>query len=346
MSEVTILSAGDPAVGALWDELAEDTRAEPFSRRGWFEAWSRSFETPFEVAVFDEGPALIPIVREGRGVGTPVNQETPGFDVLAASSEARYRLLSGLIASTAGTCRFLKVGSADAAAIRSASGKRRLLGSVMQRSPFLEIAGPWGDYESSLSSSFRQGLRRKARRLRTEGEVTIERTDGRDDLGRLLDEGFEVESSRWKADQGTAIASRPETRDFYASVARWAAENHWLNLWFLRLNGRSIAFRFDLIVEGVYYHLKGGYDPALARHSPGLLLQHETIRHAFEQRLVRYEFLGADEPYKMNWAKDRRDRISIQVFGTGLRGGAAWLSTAYARPAAKRLLRRTSGSAG
>ena len=123
-------------------------------------------------------------------------------------------------------------------------------------------------------------------------------------------------------------------------MARSESESGALRLWFLRVGGVPIAFRMDLIVEGVYYHLKGGYDPERARFSPGLLLQHETVKHAFERGLARYEFLGANEPYKLNWTKTCRDRIALRVFGTGTRGRVAWLERSIARPLAKRVLRR------
>jgi CelD/BcsL family acetyltransferase involved in cellulose biosynthesis len=111
-------------------------------------------------------------------------------------------------------------------------------------------------------------------------------------------------------------------------------------LWFLRKNDRPVAFRLDLEVHGVYYHLKGGYDTAYAPFSPGLLLQHATVAHAFDRGLDRYEFLGADEDYKLKWTKSTHERYSFRVFKRDPRGTIGWLDRAVARPVAKRVLRR------
>jgi CelD/BcsL family acetyltransferase involved in cellulose biosynthesis len=139
---------------------------------------------------------------------------------------------------------------------------------------------------------------------------------------------------------GTAITSRPDTKSFYESLAAWAADNGWLRLWLLRLDGRAIAFALDLAAENVYYGLKVGYDPEFARFSPGMILQHETVRYAFDHELERFEFLGADEPYKLNWTKTCRDRLAVRVYPRGLRGTSAWFGRAVARPAVRKLRAR------
>jgi CelD/BcsL family acetyltransferase involved in cellulose biosynthesis len=290
--------------------------------------------------------ALAPVVRQPGGVVSPVNEESPEYCFLSTSPAARDRLLRGLLAEGSGV--FLKLSPEDARAVEGASPGHWVVTDVMQRSPYLEIDRDWSRYELSIARSVRQGLSRKSRRLRDLGEVTLELRDGREGLERSLDEGFDLEGSGWKVRQGTAIASRFETRTLYRNLARRAAERSWLHLWFLRLNDAALAFRFDLVVGDVYYHVKGGYDvshPA-ARLSPGLLLQHETFKFAFERSLERYEMLGADEPHKMLWTKTCRERFALFAYARDLRGTAGWLGRAVARPAAKRLRSLASRARG
>jgi len=339
VNEVSFHPIDDPGIARAWDELAQATAAGPFARHRWFSAWARAFEAQVEVAAVHGSDAFAAVIRRGGRLRAPVNEESPEFEIVAVTPSARDRLIRGILIEGNTSCDFLKVGREFSDAIRNAAADRRVSEEVIQRSPYLELTGDWDSYEGSLSPSFRQGLRRKGRRLQNEGEVAVECYDGRENLEELFREGLEVESSRWKAEQGTAIASRVETRDFYEAIARWLSEEEALRLWFLRVAGAPLAFRMDLIVEGVYYHLKGGYDPVSARFSPGLLLQHETVRHAFQQGLARYEFLGADEAYKMNWTKACRDRIALRIFGSGIRGRVAWLERAVARPLVKRILR-------
>jgi CelD/BcsL family acetyltransferase involved in cellulose biosynthesis len=171
------------------------------------------------------------------------------------------------------------------------------------------------------------------------GRVSVEVSDGRDRLDRLLDEGFRVEASGWKGARGTAVMSRAETHRFYADIAHWAAARGWLRLVFLRLDDRPLSFLFIVDCGGSYYLLKNGYDPAYRKFSPGRLVMHATIEHAVAAgRTV--EFLGAEESYKLAWSSSCRDKRLLQAFAPTAPGFVDWAAVAYARPFAKRVLPR------
>jgi CelD/BcsL family acetyltransferase involved in cellulose biosynthesis len=342
MSSIRWFDASDPDIVSRWEALAESLQAGPFMRPGWFAAWAEAFGGDGSVLeVLGDSPlrALVPLIRTSNSPTCPVNEHSPEFALLADGEAGGIELVRHLLAEKPTSLELFKVPSETRDAVEAAAGRAgyRVVASIMQRSPYLELSGPWEDYEKSLSANFRQSLRRKKRRLEDEGSVSIETQDGRDDLDAALDEGFSVESSQWKAEEGTAIASDARVQSFYTAVARWAAERDWLRLVFLRLDGAPVAFRFDLVADGGYYHLKGGYDPAYARFSPGLILQHETVREAFDQGLARYEFLGADEPYKLKWTSTCRDRVAVRCFAPTVAGRLAWARRAWLGPLARRL---------
>jgi CelD/BcsL family acetyltransferase involved in cellulose biosynthesis len=331
----------DEGLRAEWDELAMTAAAGPFMRPGWFRAWERAFAGDrVEVAVLEDAGihALAPLVRDQRVLRAAVNDHTPGFVPVARDEAAAARLANEVLREATPSVELRKVDGATARTWKVAAARRRSLvvEEVVQRSPFLVLDGDWEAFEKSLSSNFRQGLRRKRRRLEDEGDVTTEVHDGRTDLDALLTEGYAVESSQWKAERGTAIASDPRIEAFYTEVARWAAEQDMLRLVFLRIGGAAIAFRLDLVSDGTYFHVKGGYEPRYSRFSPGLVLQHETVRQAFEKGLDRYEFLGADEPYKLNWTKTVRERLALRCFSPTIRGRLGWAARAFAAPALRR----------
>jgi CelD/BcsL family acetyltransferase involved in cellulose biosynthesis len=149
---------------------------------------------------------------------------------------------------------------------------------------------------------------------------------------------MEIEASGWKGDRGTAMASSLATRRFYEEIAGWAARTGMLRLAFLRLDGHPLAFHLDLEHDGVLYHLKGGYDEAFARYSPGKVLHAALLEGAFESGLRRYELLGASEDYKLRWATGSEPRYLVQAFAGGARGYGGWLTHAVGRPLAKRAL--------
>jgi CelD/BcsL family acetyltransferase involved in cellulose biosynthesis len=165
--------------------------------------------------------------------------------------------------------------------------------------------------------------------------VTVAFEDGRHDLTRLLDEGFAVERSGWKAERGTAIAQSAQTDRFYRDVAAWAAERGWLQLGFLRVDGRAIAFNYSIVVAGTVNVVKVGFDSELRRYAPGTILTRAAIERAYAQGLRRYDFLGGDDRYKLDWTNDVRERVRVQAFGRTGRGIVGFAAWRYGRPAAK-----------
>lgn len=327
----------DPALLREWDELADAQGASPFARPDWFQAWARAFGPRVDVVAVGEGAleAVAPVVRRSGGVFAPVNEETPQYTLLATTPSARARLVEALLAP--GSAQLTKVADEDIVAVGSAAGRHRVRIETMQLSPYIDVETDWETYEKTLRAKWRKELRRTGRRLQELGEVGVEMHNGLTGLAGLLEECFRVESLQWKGRKGTAIASRPRTKAFYEEIAARAAERGWLRLWLLRLDGDAIAFALDLVVADAYYGLKVGYDPERSRLSPGILLQDDTVRYSFENGLRRFEFLGADEPYKLNWTKTCRRLSSVHAFARDLRGTAWWLKRTVLRPAVKKL---------
>jgi CelD/BcsL family acetyltransferase involved in cellulose biosynthesis len=86
--------------------------------------------------------------------------------------------------------------------------------------------------------------------------------------------------------------------------------------------------------------LKTGFDAAYGRYAPGMIIRHEMLARAFSIGLRSYEFLGGDEPWKLEWTDTTRDLGLLQAFSQSPRGLIDWAANAYGRPLAKRALGR------
>jgi CelD/BcsL family acetyltransferase involved in cellulose biosynthesis len=329
-----------------WEALADRTGASPFLRAEWIGAWQKHFwRAPVQVLSVQRNGrvvALLPFIRRWGTVRSPTNFHTPEFGAVAEDREAANVLFRSLFAQPRHTVSlsFLEEDGRDVVeCLAAAAGHRnRTVIRIQQRSPYIDLTGTsWPEYENALAPKLRSDLRRRSRKLDQMGQVTFEVTDGRENLDRLLEEGFHVEPSEWKARRGTAITSRHDTKMFYVDAARWAARRGILRLAFIRLDGRPIAFQFGLEDLGTYYFLKGGYDVSFRHVAPGKLLVRSMLARAFEHGLQRFEFLGAAESWKSEWATSCRRRVVISAFGPGPLGQACWFATRFARPLAKRL---------
>ena len=327
-----------------WDELADRTRATPFVRPGWIGAWWQAFgRGNLEILVARKDGRLcgvLPLYRRSGSISSTTNEHTPDFGLLAEDLFATRALVRALFARGG---RGVRLGFLDAAnpdftacyAGAEAAGYRVLV-RTLERSPYVEIDADWAAYEQNLSAKLISDLHRRRRRLAEEGNVSIEGADGSERLDELLAEGFAVEPSGWKAE--SAIVSQPVTRRFYTDVARWAAGRRSLRLSFLRLDGRALAFQYALEDGGAYYFIKGGYDPAYQRFAPGKLLLHALLERAFSIGLERFEFLGHDESWKLEWTNVGavRERKAFRAFAPSLVGVAEWGVHAYVRPLVRR----------
>jgi CelD/BcsL family acetyltransferase involved in cellulose biosynthesis len=333
-------------LAAHWDELADRTGAEPWLRPGWVDAWWEAFGTGgLRIVALMQGDRLagvLPLMEHGAVVRSTSNWHTPEFGLLAESEEFG-DLAQALVSRRPHRVwlGFVDPGGPGIVACRAAAraARYRVLERTLEHSPYVPIEGHWDAYRDTLGKKLASELRRRRRRLEEAGRFSFEVTDGAGEgLPALLDEGFAVEAAGWKGARDSAIRARPETLGFYRAVAKWAAERGWLRLAFLRLDGQAFAFDFCIEDNGIHYLLKTGYDPAYARFAPGMILRYEMLARAFSIGLRSYEFLGADEPWKLEWTHTTRERALFQAFAPSVRGRLGWAAFAWGRPIAKRLL--------
>jgi CelD/BcsL family acetyltransferase involved in cellulose biosynthesis len=336
----------DP-VNAEWDALADRTSAPPWFRPGWFAAWSEAFGTGslHAVATRENGrlTGIVPLGRRLGGLHSQSNWHTPEFGLLAGTED-----LAGLARALFDerpryvSMGFLNVDGDSFAAISDAAATAgyRVLVRTLELSPYVMVDGDWDAYEARTTAKLRSEIRRRRRKLEAEAPLKLEVVDGSERLDELLDEGFAVEGAGWKGQRGSAIQSQLATMRFYRRIARWASERGWLRLAFLRLGGRPLAFDLCMEQDGIHYLLKTGYDPAFRAFGPGMLLRHEMLVRAFASGLRSYEFLGANEPWKLEWATMVRRRVLLQAFRRSPGGLAEWSAYAYGRPISKKVLSR------
>jgi CelD/BcsL family acetyltransferase involved in cellulose biosynthesis len=337
------------AVAEEWDRLADTARAAPFLRPAWIRAWWAAFGGGrLEIVTLRSGPggplvALIPLYqRLGRSLSAS-NWHTPQFGMVAADHDAAAALAATLFERRPFelSLGFIDATSPELALYRAAADAAgyRVLERTLERSPYVTTTGTWEAFaQERLSRNRRSQLGRARRRLEREGKVELEFADGSEQLEELLAEAFRIEGSGWKGAEGTAIASRPETLRFYQEIAHWAAGQGWLRIAFLRLDRQALATMLLLETDGVLWYLKGGYDPAFERFSPGVVLLGSVIEHAFGSGVERVELLGGDERYKLAFTSDVKDKQRFQAFAPSPLGLLSRTAFSYGRPVARRAL--------
>jgi CelD/BcsL family acetyltransferase involved in cellulose biosynthesis len=177
-------------------------------------------------------------------------------------------------------------------------------------------------FEHAMGGKKRKELRRQERRLGETGTVVYDQLAADGNLDAWLDEFLALEALGWKGREGSALQSDPVTVGIFRAYARGAFENkRWMTL-ALRLDGRAIAMKCNLLAGDGAVAFKIAYDESYARFSPGVLLEVEHIRRLHEPGAPAWMDSGAAANHPMIghlW----RDKIAIEtlVVPTGNRIG-------------------------
>lgn len=329
-------------VAAGWDRLAERLETPPFLLPGWFEAWWKAFGCgELSVVTAHHGDRLVgamPILRRRGAVMSPTNWHTPLYGPVAESKEAATAIYSYLIEQNPRRLALSFIDSRSPGLVQLSARPRTHVDLIL-RSPHLPIVDDWEMLWRSRSKNLRSTIRRCRNRLAELGPVEVDVVDGMKDLQAHLDEGFGLEDSGWKEAEGTSIDSRPETRRFYESLARWAVDRGILRLAFLRVAGKPVAFNYCFEANGIHYLVKLGHDFDLHKFGPGTVLTAEMVERAFREGLRSYEFLGGPDGYKLRWSELCHERIGVHRFAPTVPGQIEEIVQIRARNGAKRLFR-------
>lgn len=340
-----------------WNALVEATEGGLFLRHESIRAWLGAFAPRAALVILlardDCGvlSAALPLLSEwslfcglpARQLVAAANTHSCRFDMIARDPAAAARAFLAHLEARGGwdVLRIIDVPeSGNAWELHRAARSRRLpVGTWRaERSPFLSFPPSYAELLAQKSPLFRANLRRRRRQLERLGTLSVERVTDERRAAECLEEGFALEQRGWKGQQGTAIVQDRRARAFYIQMALEAARHGHLALFFLRLDGRPIAFHFGLVHRGIYYVPKLAYDESLVGCSPGLVLIEEAIRDGIARGLRGYDFLGGEAEWKHKWSSTVRPHHWLFVFPDTAAGRALHRAKFDWLPAARRAL--------
>lgn len=211
-------------------------------------------------------------------------------------------------------------------------------GCHVERSHMFDVGtiatdGDWETYLATRSRGLRKSMRQSLRKLELLGEVTFDRHRNVTDpamIGRLMSQAFFVENLGWKGNAYSSVRSNPLIEKFYQSVGKSLNESGMLELQFLRVGGRAIAFEWGYVAHGVYYSHKVGFDPEFARYSPGQLLLYKQLQTWFaSDEIHQVDTMGILSEATVRWTTGQYSLHRYRVSGSSLIPRLAWRSLCF-----------------
>jgi CelD/BcsL family acetyltransferase involved in cellulose biosynthesis len=189
--------------------------------------------------------------------------------------------------------------------------------------PYLRITGTWEEFLQSKSGNFRSNLKRKPKRLAQLGSVDLKFLTEPAQMPAFLDAMREIEESSWKSDAGSAITSRAWEWAFYRELVQRVAPRKGLLCTLLTVDGRPAAYDLSTVAHGVASCLKTSFDARWSEGSPGLVLRAALMERIFRDGFSEYDFLGANERYKLEWSETVRAHSRVRIYNP--HGARGWL---------------------
>lgn len=330
---VTVIDsrAGLDPIADRWRELAE-LRGNAFVTPEWFFAALETTDADVQPAVHalwdDDGSlrGLFPLVRTRRGLRfcgarladrlEPVCEQGDEPTVVAR--------LADEILQRPRRERGLRLQRVDSEApwlqqlIDRASSSLATVAGPEEPLPYIPLAGlDWEGYLATRSRGLRSQVRRKTKALYRDHELVLRSTRDPGEAATDIATLFRLHDARWNSREGTSSLTDAAARAFHAEFAAGAAERGWLRLHLLeRGSGEAVAGWYGWTVGGRCSYYQAGFDPSLARSSPGLVLLAESIRLAVEDGADEYDLLRGGEAFKSRFADEERHNRDVVLAPT------------------------------
>lgn len=339
-NEVAALSVAEVTDRALfaamekeWNALVARTRDEIFYRHEFIRIWIDNFAPEARlriITVRDSSGTLVaalPLMEERtrmygmrvRQLCATANPHSCRFDLIALDAAKSAPLIFAHLDQDA-SWDVLKLtdipeGGNGWKLFEAAEKSGSPTGTWLSlSSPYIPLPQTFEELSARLQSKFKANVRRRRKKLEEKGQVTLEKVEGGVALDARLEEGFHLEAGGWKGERGTAMAQSKSTRGFYTELARTASHLGALSLYYLRVDGRAVAFHYGLTFGGRYLLLKPGYDEALKECSPGQLMMEEVLKDLSGKGLAEFDFLGPDMVWKRDWTDRVRAHTWLFIF--------------------------------
>lgn len=162
------------------------------------------------------------------------------------------------------------------------------------------------EYLRGRSAQILAGNRRKARRLKEQGEFVFTprhtQADWRDAFSALVRQ----KSHRWRETGSRDLFAESGYLDFYESLSLQQLGHGFVTLCSIRVAGACVAAHWGLVHRGRYYwilpsYASGGWE----KYSCGRILLQSMIEWAISQKLQCFDLTVGDEEYKKTWSTER-----------------------------------------
>ena len=185
---------------------------------------------------------------------------------------------------------------------------------VVTSCSYIQLPATWDEYFSTLSQRGRRNLRRAMKMLQKEHVVEFKKYIGGEDLREQLEILFKLHLKRWEDSKFLT----PEARNFYIDVSKAFFQNKWLDLSFLKANGKAVSAFWGFNYNNMCWAMTIASDTDYSYFSVGQLHFMKLIESSIQNGQEIFDFLKGEQAYKFHWTDRKKDNIRVTITGRSL----------------------------
>ena len=187
------------------------------------------------------------------------------------------------------------------------------------------------EYNQSLSKGKLKNLKRRQRKLREAGNLTLEKHNGDTytDWCQVIDHCAEIESKSWLvANDGKLRIKGKE--EFWKKYLEKHDSQKRLSVWLVKLNSRPIAYSLAIDSGLTRYSISGQYDEEYKKFGVGLMADYEMLKDSIICNLKTVNLGDGEADYKKCWgARSGSQLVDYIYFRPNLIGHIIYLMFGY-----------------
>ena len=182
------------------------------------------------------------------------------------------------------------------------------------KAPYISINCDWLKYYGALGKNIRSDIRRRLNYLAKMGKAEFIRLHEIDDVMDTLRVIKSIHIKCRQAKGETSWYTDEKRLKFVSLILERFGERKWLDIVFLKLNDRIVAYYLGFVYDNIVYFWNTGFDPEFSKVSPGKLLMHHWIKDSFAAGYREFDFMVGEESYKYQWTKHMRSNYELFLF--------------------------------
>ena len=320
-----------------WNALLDKTNnRNPFLHHEWLSSWWKAYGKDKELFVIcvsenEKLIGLIPLMRyKTKFLGLPmeilgfISNHWVGLDFIGLETdlpkclEALRRCV--LKENKIAVLSYFKENSRNLELMKKNFSNGSIKPYLTQKyATYIQAQGTWQDYLKSRSHNFRHVSKKKLKSAQEWGTISFDHLTKDINIEQVLRELKEISSHSWQGKKGVAVLSTQEGETFYEELLKEWVPQGIVDISFLRINDKAIAYNVGFNVSGHLYLFDTAYHEDFKKISAGSILNNFFIEDLFKNGFKVIDF-GYMADYKQSLTENVANIYDVTLFPNSPKG--------------------------